>query len=238
MKKSGARKTRERLPLDALPYTLGVESLQPTTGTSGAITRISTRRFFWRSWAVAFGAIGWLAPKPATAILCSGRPARFIRSATASARAVLRWKLLGYFSRTPLPAINWLSVWPATMIFNSPAAGDFNTRTNSSSSCSAPGFSTASPLSKRMSVSSLLMPVSGSNCRAGISLGEFGELPAQFGRQAAAAEGQTLELVVELIALVLVALQLLMVQAGPLLQHGQLLLAVDQAVLDRAAMVP
>jgi hypothetical protein len=35
--------------LTPAPYTLGVESLQPTTGTSGAMTRISTRRFFWRS---------------------------------------------------------------------------------------------------------------------------------------------------------------------------------------------
>ena len=73
------------------------------TGTSEAITRISTRRFFWRSLALVFAAIGWLAPKPATAIRCSGSPARFIRSETASARAVLRWKLSGYRSRTPLP---------------------------------------------------------------------------------------------------------------------------------------
>ena len=36
---AGYRRTPE-------PYTLGVESLQPTTGTSEGMTKISTRRFF------------------------------------------------------------------------------------------------------------------------------------------------------------------------------------------------
>ncbi len=39
-------------------YTLGPESVQPTTGTSGAMTKISTRRFFCRWPGSSLGAAG------------------------------------------------------------------------------------------------------------------------------------------------------------------------------------
>ena len=185
---------------------------------------------------VAFDATGWYGPKPATPRRLSGSPACFIRSATASARAVLRWKLLGYFSRASGPTIFWLSVWPATMIFRSPAAGDFNTRTNSSSSWLAPGFNTASPLSKRMSVSSLLMPVSAIELQAGVSLREFGELVAEFGRQAAAAESHALELVVQSAALAAGSLPIASDRGSSLCSKANLLFAADHAVFQVAAV--
>ncbi len=47
-----------RHPSQRPQYMLGMESVQPTTGTSGAMRKISTRRFFWRSLAETLGATG------------------------------------------------------------------------------------------------------------------------------------------------------------------------------------